>query len=200
MNETLIAIVGIAATLVGTLSGPALLERRKSRESLALRERTLREGPYTDFISALEDLQLTLDERARGRAYSEDSYGATFRLLERSRARIDLLGTDTTRIWSYRCRLTVSGMERALELNNDEGSHYRAKLHEARKYFVGQARIELSNAITIPVSSGSEDSASGHESWLKRTPSDDALAAITVAYAELTAWRSDGLQGPSISG
>ena len=196
------AIVALLTTLFGALVGPALLERRQARWNDEFRRRQAREHPYIEFVNAVERIQLSLDLRAAGLALDRSAYLSEFRQLEEARAPIDLVGTVSTRVWAYRCRLAISGMDRILLKcgPGQEGILYRAKLHEARSNFVKYARAELSYVLapTPEPTDTNEDSADGHDRWLHSDASANAEEAVRVPYAELSSWGVPALQEPGL--
>jgi hypothetical protein len=142
-----------------------------------------------EFANAIERIQLSLDLRVAGYEMDRNEYLSEFREMEAARARVDIVGTLTTRVWSYRCRLAVSGMERVLREHGPDGGTYRAKLHEARFRFVNEARAELGfSDAPLAQTDAAEDSAAGHEEWLQSGATADARTAVLVPYAELSSW------------
>ncbi|MCO5223219.1 MAG: hypothetical protein M9947_16845 [Thermomicrobiales bacterium] len=183
-------IVALITTLTGALAGPLLLDWRKQSRDRLLRREVTRERPYLDFAAAVEQIQLDLDLMAEGYDVDRTEYLRHFTSMEEARSNIDLIGTLSARVWAYRCRLAISGMNRSLQSSLGTRTHYRAKLHDARSAFITQARSELrlTEDLAPPPIDPNEDTATGHERWLELDATPNAAEAVRVAYAELEAW------------
>lgn len=149
MDSTLIvAIAGMAFTLVGTLAGPYLAQLYTRPKEIKALSRTERRGPYTDFAVAVEKLQREAD---KAMAVMEHGMPITWLdEMEYVRARVDIVGSYQARVWAYRCRLALDAIAKAIREGDPVVAlFFREKLHEARSALVRNIRHELGVASII---------------------------------------------------
>ena len=186
VQVALTLVAALIITLTGALFGPYVLDRRRATLEARAQRRINRQGPYVNFVASVEDLQLLLDASAKGESIGRERILEAFRAMEIQRAQVDIVGSSMIRVWAYRCRLALAGMDRDLVDRHHQRAHFRSKLHDARKGFVILAREELS--LEKAEVETSEDSMDGHQRWIESAATDDATGAITVPYADLTSW------------
>lgn len=190
---TVVAVAGIAGTLLGSLLSPIFADMWRRRGDTRHYIKTSRLAPYSAFTSSAEALQLQLDRRVGGRSRDSELFDQQVDTLENARAQINLIGSLPVRAWAYRCRLAVTMLDRGLtEGDVAKSLHHRAKLHEAIAQFVTAARAELgidTRTAVVPehTALGSfADTAPGHLEWLTSAPEPPALEASIVPRTELS--------------
>lgn len=152
MDSTLIvAIAGMAFTLIGTLAGPYLAHKYTWAKEVRASVKSERRQPYMDFTVWVEKLQRDADKAMAVMDY--DMPITWLDEMEYVRARIDIVGSYQARVWAYRCRLALDAMAKAIrEGNPDVALFFREKLHEARSAFVRNVRFELEVASIVGAS------------------------------------------------
>lgn len=182
----------IISALIGALIGPIILEWQRRRSDRELRIQIARQKPYVDFAVAVEQVQLDLDLLISGRAVENSLLLSHFRMMEEARSWLDLEGTQSVRVWAYRCRISITKLCTYFE-DHDRRSHFRTKLHEARSAFVKHARAEVGLVKTptapVPVDND-EDLGSAHEQWLEVPYEiEDVEAALGIVSTEFGSWK-----------
>ena len=190
LSLVIVTVTGLTTTLIGAILGPQFLDKRRRLLDQQIREQNARERPYVDFATAVERTQLDLDMLASGVEIDHEQYVTNFRRMEEARSVLDLVGTQSVRVWAYRCRISITSMNRDFHLP-DRRNHYRNKLHEARAEFVTYGRAEVGVVTETPPTpvSASEDSAASHLRWLDDDIDDvDAKRAVGVSLVEFEMW------------
>lgn len=150
MDSTLIvAIAGMAFTLIGTLAGPYLAHKYTRAQEIQASVKVERREPYMEFTVWVEKLQRDADKAMA--VMDHDISISWLDEMEYVRARIDVVGSYQARVWAYRCRLALDALANAIrEADSDVAAlFFRDKLHEARAAFVRNIRHELEVASIV---------------------------------------------------
>ena len=150
MDSTLIvAIAGMAFTLIGTLAGPYLAHKYTRAQEIKASVKSEWREAYMEFTVCVERLQRDADKAMAVMDY--DIPISWLDDMECVRARIEVVGSYQARVWAYRCRLALDALANAIrEADADvAASFFRDKLHEARAAFVRNIRHELEVATFV---------------------------------------------------
>lgn len=182
----------IISALIGALIGPIILEWQRRRSDRELRIQIARQKPYVDFAVAVEQVQLDLDLLISGRTAENSLLFTHFRMMEEARSRLDLEGTQSVRVWAYRCRIAISKLCTNFD-DPERRTHFRQKLHQARSEFVQHSRAEVGLVKTpippLPLNEG-EDSGRAHVRWLDAPYRiEDVDTALGIDSTEFGSWK-----------
>ena len=201
MDPTIVALIAIAASLMGAVLGAVVAPRFTAHLNHAGTHsnfiRDQRRQAYTVFTVSVEQAQRKADATVSGVPLA--SFAITdLDELELARVKIDIFGSHLAKVWAYRCTLALIALEHSI---SDAGTDFtvvelrRAKLHEARTNLVRVFRVELGisgqdkedwvsqGEITeteaeVRTSRERVDSL-GHDAWLNELPTDHTALRVT---------------------
>lgn len=201
MDPSAVALIAIAASLIGAVLGAVVAPRVSAQLNHASTHsnfiRDQRREAYAAFTVKVEKAQRKADAAISGVPHASFAI-ADLDDLELARVKIDLFGSHLAKVWAYRCTLALIALEHALSeasLNFTVVELRRAKLHEARANLVRVFRVELGisgqeKADWVSRQEITETEAElresrervdslGHDAWLNGLPSDHTALRVT---------------------